>query len=76
MLPTPFLQNKSPYEVLFKQASSYSHLEPLAALLMLVLININSHQELENLCFKDILSASKDINCLISNHTPFSFLGT
>ena len=43
-LPTPFLQNKSPYEVLFKQVPSYSHLRTFGYLCFATDVGPNKHK--------------------------------
>ena len=43
-LPKPFLQNKSPYEVLFKQFPSYSHLRTFGCLCFATDVSPNKHK--------------------------------
>ena len=43
-LPTPFLQHKSPYEVLFKQVPSYSHLRTFGCLCFATNVSPHKHK--------------------------------
>ena len=43
-LPTPFLQHKSPYEVLFNQTPSYSHLRSFGCLCFATNVNPHKHK--------------------------------
>ena len=43
-LPTPFLQNKSPYEVLFNKVPSYTHLRTFGCLCLATNVNPHKHK--------------------------------